>query len=572
MELNIESIRKEIIGSHTFFNTPYGKRLITYADYTASGRTLTFIENYLIKLQEVYANTHTTDSFTGKTMTGILHKAEKNIKKYLGANENNYIIPTGTGATGAIVKLSEILGLYLTPGLKMNIDYMRKRIIHKERYNQEIIKDIFKHMSETKPIIFVSSFEHHSNYLIWKESFAEVIEISLTSSGKFDYLDLENKCDLYKDRIKIGSFSAASNITGMKNDVYLLAKIMHKHHGLAFFDFAASGPYVEINMNKDENCYFDAIFLSPHKFVGGPGSAGILVINKNLYSILYPPTVAGGGTVSFVSPYCYEFTKDVEARENAGTPGILQVIKAALALEFKQKIGIKKIVQIEENMIKKAINELKNEPNIEILGSLDPEKRVSILSFIINQNDKYLHYKLIAKLLNDLFGIQSRAGCACAGPYAHRLLGIDEAESTLIKEIVDEGMESLKPGFVRVNFHYLMSDEEVEFVINAIKFIAHYGYLFLTQYKMEIKSGNWSHNYLNEYNSIVDSFGLYESFNISEPQNILINKKSEFNKYFDEANKTVENLKREFQPNYKQFQNKKYEDFRWFNFIHHIND
>jgi len=293
MEINLEYVRNQIIGNETLFNSPYGKRLIIYADYTASGRTLAFIENYLIQLQTVYANTHTTESFTGKTMTGILHRAERNLKFFLGAKENNYIIPIGSGATAAVVKLCEILGLYLTPGLKLNIDQMVLKMKKDERYNHEIIKDIFKQMSETKPIIFISPYEHHSNYLIWKESFAEVVEINLTATGDFDYADLDRKCKLpqYNDRVKIGSFSAASNITGMKTDVYRLAKIMHRHNGLVFFDFAASGPYVEINMNHDEDSYFDAIFLSPHKFVGGPGSSGILVIHKNLYSTLYSPTV-----------------------------------------------------------------------------------------------------------------------------------------------------------------------------------------------------------------------------------------------------------------------------------------
>ncbi len=573
MNIDLNFLRNEIIGSNTFFNSPYGKRLITYADYTASGRTLAFIEYYLIRLQEVYANTHTTDSFTGQTMTDILHRAEQNLKRFLGANDNNYIIPIATGATGAILKLCEILGLYLTPGLKMNIDNLILVAKKDKRYNQDIIKDIFKQMSEEKPIIFVSPYEHHSNYLIWKESFAEVVEINLTENGEFDYLDLIDKLTnpLYKNRIKIGSFSAASNITGIKSDSYRIAQIMHQHKGLAFFDFAASAPYVEINMNHDDKSYFDAIFLSPHKFIGGPGSSGILVINKHLYSTLYPPTVAGGGTVTFVSPYCYQFTQDVEARENAGTPGILQIIKASLALELKDTIGVENINKIEENMITNAMNTLNNDSNIEILGPKDPRKRISILSFNIKHQNKYLHYKLVARLLNDLFGIQSRAGCACAGPYAHKLLGINKEQSQLIEEIVTEGIQSLKPGFVRINFHYLMTDSEVNFMIDAIKFISQYGYLFISQYKINLKTGQWNHNYLNEYNSIVDTFGLHDSINGRNNTDVIdIKKEDEYRYYLNEAHSIASNIQKDFTPSFHSFINPKYESFRWFNFIYAI--
>ncbi len=570
MEINVDFLRNEIIGSNTFFNTPYGKRLITYADYTASGKTLRFIENYLLKLQKIYANTHTVDSFTGKTMTGILKKAEKKIKQCVNANESNYIINIGTGTTGAIAKLCEIMGLYLTPGLKMNIDNLLDGLSKENRYNQDIIKDMFKQMSENKPIIFVGPYEHHSNYLIWKQSFADVVEINLSSSGEFDYDDLENKLKnpQYKNRVKIGAFSAASNVTGIKTDVYRVAKLMHQNNGLVFFDFAASAPYVEINMNKDKDCYFDAIFLSPHKFIGGPGSSGVLIINKHLYSTLYPPTVAGGGTVKFVSPYCFEFLSDVEARENAGTPGILQVIKASLVFELKEAIGIDRINSIEEKMNETVFSLLRDEPNIIIYGPKDPKKRISIFSFNIRHDNKLLHHKLVSKLLNDLFGIQSRAGCACAGPYAHRLLEIDKKTSIAIENAVNEGMESIRPGFVRVNFHYAMSSEEVLFIINAIKFIANYGYLFLTQYKIHLLSGNWMHNYLIEYNSEIDTFGLAESLREDDSHNA-IDKKEEYQKYLDQALVLAEQLKKCFNPSYQKYHNIRYENLRWFNFINY---
>lgn len=563
MVIDLETLRNEIIGNNTFFNTPFGKRIITYADYTASGKTLRFIENYLQKVQECYANTHTIDSFSGKTMTGIVQKAERKIKQLLGANNNNYLIPVGSGATGAIAKLCDVLGLYISPCLRIHINKLRNNI------RAEDINKIINYFHHIKPIIFVGPYEHHSNYLIWKESLAEVIEIKLTQDMEFDYDDLIKKLKQYPNRVKMGSFSAASNITGVLTDVYKVAEIMHNHNGLVFFDFAASAPYIEINMNKNRKSYFDAIFLSPHKFIGGPGSSGLLVINKKLYSNLYPPTICGGGTVEFVSPYYYEFIKDVEVRENAGTPGILQLIKAALVLELKALIGYDKIIEIETRMLHKAFKELNNDEKIIIYGPKVVKKRISIISFNIKHKNKLLHHRFVSKLLNDLFGIQSRAGCACAGPYAHRLLGINKEKSKLLNSALKEN-EALRPGFVRINFHYLMSDEEVEFIIEAIKFISKYGYLFLTQYTVNTKTGEWTHNYLLDYNDRVTNFGLKECLEYielkKENQNN-INKTLEYRKYLDEAYHIAKILNKVNNLEYKKFHNIKHEFLRWFNFI-----
>jgi selenocysteine lyase/cysteine desulfurase len=572
VEINLDFIRNEIIGNNLLFDTPYGKRLITYTDYTASGRTLAFIEKYMIKIQEMYGNTHTEDSYTGKTMTGLLHKAEKNIKHYVGATERNYIFPVGTGTTGAVAKLCEIIGLYLTPGLKYKIDEYVKQFKEESRYKQEIIEDLFKNMSEKKPIVFVSPYEHHSNYLIWKETFAEVIEIRLNKTGCLDLLDLETKLKLpeYSDRIKIGSFSAASNITGVKTDVYEVARILHRHNALAFFDFAACAPYVEINMNLDNESYFDAIFFSPHKFIGGPGSSGILLINKDLYSNLYPPTVAGGGTVSYVSPFNYMYSENVEEREKAGTPGILQIIKASLALELKQLIGTNKINEIEKTYFDYALNKLENQPNIIIYGHKECSKKINILSFNIKHENKFLHHKLVAKLLNDLFGIQSRAGCACAGPYGHRLLGLDKEFSQKFESAVRKGVSSLKPGFVRINFHYLMSQEEIDFILNAIIFIANYGNLFLSQYVINLKTGSWNHLTFVENNQLIDNFGILDSFNYHNDdvfKQTNINKSVEYNNYIDQAIKEANSLYSKFVRDFKVFENPKFEEIRWFNFI-----
>lgn len=549
MDINLFS--QEIIGSNTFFNTPYGKRLITYADYTASGKTLRFIETYLVKIQEVYANTHTIDSFTGKTTTQLVNKALNIIKKQINANKNNYIIPIGTGATSAIKKLSEILGIYVSPKIKSLIN------------NYLFIENNLR-----KPIVYVSPYEHHSNYLIWKESLADVEVIKLTKDCELDYQDLETKLKKYPHNLKIGSFTAASNVTGIKTDVYKLARLMHQYKGLAFFDFAACAPYVEININKDDFSYFDGIFISPHKFIGGPGSSGILVIHKNIYNKTLPPTVCGGGTVHFVSPYNYEFSYDIETRENAGTPGILQILKAALTFEFKDYIGIEKIIACEEKMLKQAFDELNDDNNIIIYGPKDVSKRISILSFNIKHNDKLLHHRFVSRLLNDLFGIQSRAGCVCAGLYAHEILGIDEEKSKLLQKYT-KTRESLRPGFVRINFHYLMTEEEVNFIIKAIKFIARYGFIFLTQYRINLTTGEWKHNYLHEYNPYVDNFGLLESLKLinEKVKTPIIDKNKEYETYLIEAKRIADILKRKFQPNYQKYDKDIYEKLRWFNFI-----
>ncbi|MCK4562542.1 MAG: aminotransferase class V-fold PLP-dependent enzyme, partial [Flavobacteriaceae bacterium] len=519
--MKINEIQNQILGSDVLFNTPFGSRLQLYADYTASGKSLILIEKYMIELQKLYANTHTNDSMTGRVMTQILHLAEAKIKKFLHADENYYIVPAGTGATGAIVKLSEILGLYISPALKIRLQ-----------------KELDMSTNE-RPVVFIGPYEHHSNILIWKESFAEVVEIGLNSEGYIDIDELreEIKKDKYNGRKKIGAFSAASNISGIRSDVFALARILHEYDALAVFDYAASAPYVDIKL-YDGTDYLDAIYFSPHKFVGGPGSSGILIINKGIYETSCPPTVAGGGTVDYVSNAGYEFTEDVETREKAGTPGILQIIKASLAMEFKEEIGVNKIEEIEQKYITKMMNRFKKNKNIQILGPLDPTKRVSILSFNIFHDGKYLHHRLASRLLSDLFGIQSRAGCACAGPYGHILLGITDEYSEKFRIAIKEGIGSLKPGWIRINLHYLMTEEDVNFILDAIEFIADYGYLYLQEYSLDIKTGDWRHNTYSCENITVSQFGIKTAFKLEKRdvfKKITINTAFEYKKYLKEA-------------------------------------
>lgn len=556
--MKISEFQNQILGSDVLFETPFGNRLQLYADYTASGKSLILIEKYMIELQKLYANTHTNDSMTGRVMTQILHLAEAKIKKYLHADENYYIVPAGTGATGAIVKLSEILGLYISPALKIRLQ-----------------KELDLSNSE-RPVVFIGPYEHHSNILIWKESFAEVVEIGLNSEGYIDIDELreEIKKEKYNGRKKIGAFSAASNISGIRSDVFALARLLHEYDALAVFDYAASAPYVDIKLYNGTD-YLDAIYFSPHKFVGGPGSSGILIINKDIYETSCPPTVAGGGTVDYVSNAGYEFTEDVETREKAGTPGILQIIKASLAMEFKEEIGVNNIEEIEQKYITKMMNRFKKNKNIQILGPLDPTKRVSILSFNIFHDGKYLHHRLASRLLSDLFGIQSRAGCACAGPYGHILLGISDEYSEKFRIAIKEGIGCLKPGWIRINLHYLMTEEDVNFILDAIEFIANYGYLYLQEYSLDIKTGDWRHNTYNCEDTTVTQFGIKTALELEKKdvfKKITIDTSFEYKRYLKEAELHSGKLLNTYSDSFKKLTGNKYEELRWFNFIHDCTD
>lgn len=483
-QLTPESLRQAIIGVDAPFCTPFGQRLMTYCDYTASGRTLLFIEKYLMKLQRHYANTHTEDDMTGRSMTKLLHSAEQTIKQALGANPSDRIICTGTGATGAITKLQQILGIYLPPASKQRIE-------------QDANCD-WSAIKAKAPVVFVGPYEHHSNEISWRDGLCEVVELDLAADGHADLVQLENLLQQaeYKNRLKIGSFSAASNVTGLVSHCRQLARLMHQYDGLAFFDYAASAPYVDIDMHPadDPQAYYDAVVLSPHKFLGGPGSTGVLVFNQKIYNQNISPTVSGGGTVSYVARHEHDFIDDIEEREKAGTPGVLQILRAALCFEVKKVIGSKTIHEIEQNWLNLAFEQWKNHSGIEILGDQNPANRVGIVSFNIKTaSGKYLHPKFITVLLNDLFGIQSRAGCSCAGPYGHQLLGIDTETSEQYRNLIQQGYHGIKPGWCRIGFHYVMDQAEVQYIIDCVSFIADNGEEFLPWYNFCLKQASWQH-------------------------------------------------------------------------------
>jgi selenocysteine lyase/cysteine desulfurase len=487
-QYSLEAIRKQIVGNDLLFDTPFGERHLLYADYTASGRCFQKIEEKIWNIEKSYANTHTEDDYSGKYLTRLLHLAESKIKELVNAGPEGKIIMTGSGTTGALKKLQEIIGVYIPPVTRERITkYVGEADTTESKIQERIEKD--------RPVVFIGPYEHHTNELMWREAFVEVVVIPFDRESQIDIVELQNELSdsKYKHRLKIGSFSAGSNITGIRTRVYDIARICHEHGALVFYDFAAVAPYVEIDMNKEKNSYFDAIFFSPHKFLGGPGTSGVLVFNENIYRKDLPPTTAGGGTVRYVGFYNHDFAEDIETREKAGTPPILQAIKAALVLDLKEKIGIDTIEHIESKNTEYFMNELHQIDNLEIIGDVSSDRRTSIISFNINHKDRILHPKFVTKLMNDLFGIQSRAGCSCAGPYGHILLGIDDETSDKFRSLILKGNEGIKPGWVRVNIHYSLSEDDIDYLINAIAFVARYGFLFLQRYTFDMGTAEWRH-------------------------------------------------------------------------------
>lgn len=534
-------VRESIVGKDIEITTPFGSRHLIYADYTASGRGVDFIENYLKYILELYANTHTEDDTTGSITTARLHIAEKTIKRLVNAGDNHKIIETGTGTTGAIHHLQKILGIYIPPAAKV----LFKQMV--QHYFRDYGTDDFESfVLGQRPVVFLGPFEHHSNVVSWRECFAEVVEIELDNEGLLDISDLKRKVSRkeYDQRLKVGSFSAASNVTGIKAPVFEIARILHKNGAYAFFDYAALAPYAEINMMKDEEACFDGIFFSPHKFLGGPGSSGILIINDKIYKKDLPPTTGAGGTVEYVNFSTQDYCEDIETREKPGTPGILQILKASLAMELKEKLNPAEIEKRESILVKKAFEKFHLYPNIEIVGNTDPEKRLAIISFNIKIRDAYLHPRYVTKLLNDLFGIQSRAGCLCAGPYGHRLLNIDRKKSDHYRKMIKKGLHGVKPGWTRVNFHFLITDEEFDFICDAITFISEQGKYFLSLYSFDISSGNWAYRDKREESV---SFSLDEGIkNAGEPGGRKNLTHATYASYLKEAKKIAEKLKIDF--------------------------
>ena len=481
LELYFDQFRENIIGINQEFESPYGIKKIIYTDWTASGRLYRPIEEKMMnEFGPFVANTHTETSVTGTAMTMAYHQAKHIIKKHVNASSDDVLINTGTGMTGVVNKFQRILGLKIP----------------------ENIKEFTNVPKELKPILFISHMEHHSNQTSWLETMADVEIIPANEEGLFCLEQLESLLIKHQDRtFKIASITSCSNVTGIKTPYHEVAKIMHRNNGVCFVDFACSGPYVNIDMHpEDSESYLDAIFFSPHKFLGGPGTSGVLVFNKNLYKNSIPDC-PGGGTVSWTNPWGeHKYIDNIEDREDGGTPGFLQVIKTALAIQLKEKMGIQNILNREHELVDYVFEQINNVDGITILAK-EHQDRLGVISFYITD----LHYNLGVKLLNDKFGIQTRGGCSCAGTYGHYLLHVDQETShDLVCQILSGDLIK-KPGWIRMSIHPTTTSEEMKFVCDSIKELA-------------VNHKNWENDYV--YNGKSNEF-VHKKANHIEKEMVL---------------------------------------------------
>lgn len=469
LEQHFTSFRNNIIGIDQEFNSPFGKQKIVYADWIASGRLYRPIEEKLCnKFGPFVGNTHTETSETGTLMTNAYHLALKKIKTHVNAGPNDVIITAGSGFTTVINKFQRILGF--------------RTMKNMDAHNCLPI--------EERPVVFISHMEHHSNHTSWFETIADVIQLKPDKDLLVDVDELRNQLENHKHRkMKIGSFTSCSNVTGISTPYHEMAKVMHEYGGLCFVDFAASAPYVDINMHPDDPMMaLDAVLFSPHKFLGGPGTSGVLVFNSSIYKNPVPDN-PGGGTVDWTNPWGeFKYVDDIEAREDGGTPGFLQAIKTALCIELKNKMEVPKIEKREKELVKIAFDEMPKIPGIRILAD-NVRERLGVISFFFDD----IHFNLAVKLLNDKFGVQVRGGCACAGTYGHFLLDVSYDTSKEITELINHGDLSKKPGWIRLSLHPTMTNDELYFIIDAIANVKKHHQEWGKQYVYNCKNNEFRH-------------------------------------------------------------------------------
>jgi selenocysteine lyase/cysteine desulfurase len=485
LEKYFSRFRKNIVGIDAEIETPDGLKKLVYADWIASGRLYYPIEKRILNnIGPMIGNTHSESSATGIAMTNAYHNAQRIVKRHVNAGEDDVLIFTGTGMTSAIAKLQRILGL------KVPEQAMKYCAFTAGQYKK--CKDI---PNKNKPVVFLTHTEHHSNHTSWFETLADVVVLEPSGNLTVDPDALRREIVRYKDRpLLIGSFSACSNVTGYYPPYYELAQVMHEHNGFCFIDFAASAPYVDINIHPENSMQqIDAVFFSPHKFLGGPGSAGVLIFNKKLYKN-QTPDAPGGGTVKWTNRWGgFSYISDIEVKEDGGTPGFLQGIKAGLAIALKEQMGTDNIRRRERELIELTFNELPKIKGVHILAE-NITDRLGVFSFYTDN----IHHNLFTKLLNDRFGIQARGGCSCAGTYGHFLLDVDFILSREITDRIDAGDLSLKPGWIRLSLHPTMTADELLFIINSVKEIVRNASRWGKDYRYDNHTNEFYHKTFHE--------------------------------------------------------------------------
>lgn len=456
----LERLRGDIAGGASAVPTPFGVKPLVYADFTASGRVLPLIEQTIAtRVAPYYANTHSETAFTGRQTTRFREEARAAVRAAVAADDRHAVIFAGSGATGAIAGLVGAL-----PPLDGG-----------------------------RAVVFLGPYEHHSNDLPWRESGALVVRIPLDDNGDICQATLEAELVKHADiPLRIGAFSAASNVTGVRSDMRALAGMLHRHGAYCFVDFAAAAPYVDMTIAESApgaGDHFDALYFSPHKFVGGPGASGVLVADKGLFGRARP-VVPGGGTVSYVTRAHHRYVQQIERREEAGTPNILGDIRAGLVCRMKCDLGVDLIEQAEARATEWAMRAWGEVPNIEILAGNHPH-RLPIFSLVIGHAGRMLHPAFVVAVLNDLFGIQARAGCSCAGPYAHDILRISDAQALRYEALVDSGYPMFRPGWTRLGFHFLHDDATINYLIEAVRFVAWHAGELLSLYNPDLRTGRW---------------------------------------------------------------------------------
>jgi selenocysteine lyase/cysteine desulfurase len=461
-------IRAGMIGDGDLLPGPYGPRRLTYADHAASGRALDFVEDCIRRqVLPSYGNTHSESSATGRHTTMLREQARSVIHRAVGGTQDDLVVFCGSGSTAAVDKLTRLLGVpsrhSVSPGREGE-----------------------------RPVVLVGPYEHHSHELPWRESVADVIAVGEDRDGGVDPADLQARLVQFRDRpLRIGSFSAASNVTGILADTAGITALLHRHGALAFWDYTAAAPYVPIRMRED-GCAKDAVVFSPHKLPGGPQTPGVLVVRRELVRSGVP-SVPGGGTIAFVdTDGAALYLDDPVAREEAGTPAIVESVRAGLVVALKEAVGTDWILALERRWWQRAYDRWSRNPHLEILGHCDAP-RLPIVSVRVHHRGRVLHHEFVVAVLNDLFGIQARGGCSCAGPYGHRLLCITPQRSAALRTQAARGYLGIKPGWARITFTPFMTETVVDFLIEAVDLVATYGHRLLGDYLFDPRSGRWRH-------------------------------------------------------------------------------